>query len=102
MHIVPGGYAYDHPDFLALAAAECEQVTFVVYQKYDNYLYLRGELKSGFFNGSSSPVVPEQRISMGAPAQNTSLSAVCQSTSGNGVVSSILIKSSPLCQSLIA
>jgi hypothetical protein len=84
------GTFYTTPDFIALAAVECDQVTFVIYEKYDNSLYLRGELKSGTFNGTSSSVIPEQRLFMlqsNSLATGTNITAICEQTSNTGVVS---------------
>ncbi|CZR54678.1 uncharacterized protein PAC_04562 [Phialocephala subalpina] len=79
------------PDFLALAAAECDPITFVIYQKNDmenTTLYLRAETKSGTWNGTSSSVLNETVLHLNppnSPAVNTNITAVCWRDTDNTV-----------------
>ncbi|KUJ12898.1 uncharacterized protein LY89DRAFT_196565 [Mollisia scopiformis] len=83
-----GYIQYNSPDFLALAAAECDQVTYVIYQKNNTGIYLRGQLKTGTYNGTSSPNIPEMQFHISQenfPATGTNITAVCQQTNSTGV-----------------
>lgn len=97
-----GTYFIDGPDFLALASAECDPITFVVYQKNDmnnTTIYLRGDKKSGTWNGSSSPVLNETILNLSPPdlpAVNTNTTAVCwRDNNSNSMVSIETLSISP-------
>ncbi|KAF8861938.1 hypothetical protein BDZ45DRAFT_739814 [Acephala macrosclerotiorum] len=78
-----GTFFIDKSEFVALAAAECDPITFVIYQKNETEnttIYLRGEKKRGTWDGSSSPVLNETALNLSpanSPTVNTNITAVC-------------------------
>ncbi|KAH7407303.1 hypothetical protein BKA64DRAFT_775103 [Cadophora sp. MPI-SDFR-AT-0126] len=70
------------PNFLALAAAQCEDATFVFWQSnVSTDIWIAGSLKTGTWNGTSSGEIPPTRMELNLKNQsilaNTNLTAVC-------------------------
>ncbi|PVH69864.1 hypothetical protein DL98DRAFT_621923 [Cadophora sp. DSE1049] len=70
------------PNFLALAAAQCEDATFVFWQtNVSTDIWIAGSLKTGTWNGTSSGEIPPTRLELNLKNQsilaNTNLTAIC-------------------------
>jgi hypothetical protein len=82
----PLGGADAEPVVFALAAAECESVSLVLYKDYQNWIYVRGFLNNGsIWPNTNSSQIPAMKIPVPmettlSPMPWSNLTAVCLSS----------------------
>ncbi|PVH78068.1 hypothetical protein DL98DRAFT_517032 [Cadophora sp. DSE1049] len=78
-----------NPSIIALAAAECDAGTFVLYQLNTSEIYLQGSLSNRNWNNTSVPYFPPMKLGLAAnmePLSGTSLTAVCMSDLNGAII----------------
>jgi hypothetical protein len=79
----------ENPLVVALAAAECDSGTFVLYQTNTSDIYLQGSLRNSYWDYSSEAFFRPMKLDLtgdAAPLYGTSLTAVCWSDPDSSII----------------